>query len=102
MGCGYVNPVDSENSKNRMIFRRFAAPSYRYILNLEIMDHTGSAYVSMFNDDAETLLGMRAEQLNELLLSNKDESDNVFKRALFKEYVFTLRVKVVMNGLYEL
>ena len=65
------------------------------------MDHTGSAYVSMFNEDAESLLGMRAEQLNELLLSNKDECDNVFKRALFKEYIFTLRVKVGMNPVIE-
>lgn len=65
------------------------------------MDHTGSAYVSMFNDDAETLLGMRAEQLNELMLSNKDEYDNVFKKALFKEYILTLRVKVYMKRLIE-
>ena len=55
----------------------------------------------MFNEDAEVLLGMRAEQLNELRLSNKDECDNVFKRALFKEYVFTLRVKVEMKWVGE-
>ena len=97
MECGCVKPVDSRNSRNRLIFRRFAAPSYRYIVNLEIMDHTGSTYVSMFNEDAEVLLGMRAEQLNELMLSNKDECDKVFKRSLFKEYVFTLRVKVEMK-----
>ena len=61
---------------------------------MEIIDHTGSTYVSMFNDDAEALLGIKAGDLNELLNSNKEASEEVFKRPLFKEFIFTLRVKV--------
>ena len=81
-----------------MIPRRFATPQYRYILSMEIIDHTGSTYVSMFNDDAEALLGIKAGELNELLNSNKEASEEVFKRPLFKEYIFTLRVKVRKRG----
>ena len=74
--------------------RSFPNPIYRYILTLEIIDFTDSAYVTVFNEDAEKILGKTAEEMNGLLNTNKDEYDKVFKDALFKEYIFTLRVKV--------
>lgn len=61
---------------------------------MEIIDHTGSTYISMFNDDAEMILGIKANDLNELLNTDKEKSEEVFKQPLFKEYIFTLRVKV--------
>lgn len=48
----------------------------------------------MFNDDAEKLLGISAEELNTLNTTNSAEYEKVFKNPLFKEYIFTLRVKV--------
>lgn len=77
-------------------FRSFPAPAYRYILNLEITDHTDSQFISMFNEDAELLLGISAEELNTLNTTNPEEYQKVFKNALFKEYIFTLRVKVLV------
>lgn len=53
----------------------------------------------MFNDDAEKLLGISAEELNALNTTNPAEYEKVFKNPLFKEYIFTLRVKVIVwNG----
>ena len=46
--------------------RSFPAPAYRYMLNVEIVDYTESRYVSLFNDEAERLLGIKAEELNAL------------------------------------
>ena len=73
-------------------------PTYRYILTLEITDYTDSQYITMFNEDAEKLLGITAGELNNLNTTNQEEYEKVFKRALFKEFVFTLRVKVEQNG----
>lgn len=78
--------------------RTFDAPAYRYILTLEITDFTDSQYITMFNEDAERLLGVSAGELNVLNTTNQEEYEKVFKNALFKEYVFTLRVKVEQNG----
>lgn len=78
--------------------RQVETPNYRYVMNMELMDFTGSTYVSMFNEDAEKLLGMKAVELKALNETNKEEYDNVFKRVLFKEYVFRLRVKVGDEG----
>ena len=74
--------------------RSFPAPAYRYMLNVEIVDYTESRYVSLFNDEAERLLGIKAEELNALQLSNSEAFERVFQSALLKEYVMTLRVKV--------
>lgn len=64
------------------------------MLNVEIVDYTESRYVSLFNDEAERLLGIKAEELNALQLSNSEAFERVFQSALLKEYVMTLRVKV--------
>ena len=77
-----------------MIDRTFDAPAYRYVLSMEITDHTDSQYITLFNEDAEKILGISAEELNNLNMTNQEEYEKVFKRALFKEYIFTLRVKV--------
>ena len=51
--------------RKRATDRTVETPSYRYVLNMELMDFTGSSYVSMFNDDAEKLLGVTAAQLKD-------------------------------------
>lgn len=39
----------------------------RYILSMTLSDHTGKAWVTVFNNDAEPLLkGRTADELNEL------------------------------------
>lgn len=37
---------------------------YRYILNIQIADESGSRYISLFNQEAETLLGISASELH--------------------------------------
>ena len=55
----------------------------------------------MFNDEAERLLGMKAEEINALQLSNSEAYERVFQNALLKEFVMTLRVKVRLRGAGE-
>jgi hypothetical protein len=38
----------------------------RYILNAQVMDFTNSTFVNVFNDQAQDILGMRADELNEV------------------------------------
>jgi len=52
----------------------FPQPLYRYILNLSIMDHTGHIWITAFNDVAEQLLGVPANDLVHL----KDEDEGAF------------------------
>ena len=52
--------------------KAFPAPAYRYMLNLEVVDYTESRYVSMFNDEAERLLG--SAHIGEVQASVWDEA----------------------------
>lgn len=38
----------------------------RYILNAQVMDFTNSTYVNIFNEQAEEILAMRADELNSI------------------------------------
>jgi replication factor A1 len=66
----------------------------RYIMSVVIMDHTGSTWTTCFNDQGKVVLnGRTADEIGELRDSNNALFEAVFKEALFKEYVFRLRVK---------
>ena len=76
-----------------MTFRTIDTPDYRYIFSMEVMDHTGSQYVQLFNNEGEAFFGIEAEEMKALSNTNKSEYEDMFKNRLFKEYIMTLRVK---------
>lgn len=67
--------------------------NYRYILNMSIMDDTGSTWVTAFNDQAEKLLGVTARELFEMRCTEAADYDKVFADCLFKPII----AKVILN-----
>lgn len=66
----------------------------RYIMSVVILDHTGSTWTTCFNDQGKVVLnGRTADEISELRDTNTALFEAAFKEALFKEYVFRLRVK---------
>lgn len=41
----------------------------RYILNAQVMDFTKSSFVNIFNEQAEDIVGMRADELDTIKVS---------------------------------
>ncbi|CAN0442236.1 unnamed protein product, partial [Ectocarpus sp. 12 AP-2014] len=70
----------------------------RYMLNMQISDKTGKAWVTAFNDQAVELLDNRtADELFQMKEEGNDaELEEVFSEACFKTYMLTLRVKTDM------
>lgn len=66
---------------------------HRYILSLQIGDHTGQTWVNAFNETAEQLLGRPAEDMYYLRSSDELQYQQIFKEAMFKQYVFRVRAK---------
>lgn len=66
---------------------------HRYILSLQVADHTGQTWLNAFNETGEQLLGKTAEELYYLRQSDEAAYGNVFKEALFKSYMFRIRAK---------
>lgn len=73
---------------------------WRYVVSMGIADESGSAYVSMYNEDAERLLGMTADELHAKVSEpgavQDDECEvlnTTVDRKLFKQLMFGLRLK---------
>lgn len=71
-------------------------PNYkcRLILSLNLADWTGHQWATAFNDEAEKILGITADELGELQENDNDAYLEKFGDASFKSFIFTLRVKV--------
>ncbi|KAI4367960.1 hypothetical protein MLD38_016581 [Melastoma candidum] len=69
---------------------------YRYILQLQIQDHTGLTWVTAFQETGEEIMGMPAKDLFHLRNdpdSGNDRFRKVVRKVLFTKFVFKLKVK---------
>jgi len=60
---------------------------------MNIVDATGSRWITAFSEDAEKILGMSAQELGELKENDNDAFLQKFGEASFKRFTFTLRAK---------
>lgn len=60
---------------------------------MNIADATGSRWITAFNEDAEKILGMPAQELGELKENDNDAYMQKFGEASFKRFTFSLRAK---------
>jgi replication factor A1 len=78
----------------------FQECAQRYILSCICSDFTGQLTLTLYNEQAEKLLGINANQLSNLLEDNNIlEYEKRFTQVLFKSYVMVVKIKnkVVKN-----
>ena len=72
-------------------------PVRRWIFSGVVEDATSSTWVSFFNEQAEALLGVTADECYHASYNNggfdPDAYDSVFAKVLFKEWIFKCKVK---------
>ncbi|WVR06269.1 hypothetical protein IAU60_003299 [Kwoniella sp. DSM 27419] len=74
--------------------KKWPKPIHRYILSMNVMDHTGSFWITAFNETAEQVMGVSANDLMAL----KDEGDGTsfnsyFQKATGKTFSFQMMAK---------
>lgn len=74
--------------------REFPNHKWRMILQGNLADFSGQQWVTSFQESAEALLDIKADELGELRSNDEVKFDQVFQKCLFKEYIFKLRSKV--------
>ncbi|KQK22912.1 hypothetical protein BRADI_1g70030v3 [Brachypodium distachyon] len=78
--------------------REFTECDYRYLLQLQIQDHSGTTWVTAFQESGQDLLGCSAQDLNRF----KEEEDPRFAetmlQCLFQEYLLRLKIKEETYG----
>ena len=79
----------------RLFVTKLTSPlSSRYILPCTIADSTGSRMITLFNDQAQEMIGHSADELYEMAEGgDSDKVGKIFKEAVFKSYLWTLKVK---------
>ncbi|ESQ50436.1 hypothetical protein EUTSA_v10001929mg [Eutrema salsugineum] len=68
---------------------------YRYLLQVQIQDHTGLAWVTAFQESGEEIMGCPAKQLYSLKyeLQNDEEFAEIVRNRLFHQYMLKLKIK---------
>ncbi|EME81073.1 uncharacterized protein MYCFIDRAFT_29007 [Pseudocercospora fijiensis CIRAD86] len=90
-----VTEVDNGSWRCEKCEKNWDAPKYRYIMSVNVSDHTGQLWLSCFDDVGQAMLGMPA---NELMVA-KEEGDekrvtDAFADANCKSFVFKCRCKM--------
>ncbi|XP_040583341.1 replication protein A 70 kDa DNA-binding subunit [Lepeophtheirus salmonis] len=67
--------------------------NWRIILNLLIVDSTDSQWVNCFQESAESILGVSAQDLGHSFQHDEEKYNQIFKEANFKTYNFRIRCK---------
>lgn len=79
-------------------------PNYRYIANATLVDWSGQEYVTLFDAEAQQVLGghtaneiqkmvVAASAAGESAAALPPTAEGIFEEALFKEYLFTTKAK---------
>ncbi|KAJ8773977.1 hypothetical protein K2173_009408 [Erythroxylum novogranatense] len=71
------------------------ACDYRYILQIQIQDHTGITWVTAFQECGEEIMGVSAKDLHCMKFEKQDDESfsKIIRQVLFTRYFFKLKVK---------
>lgn len=71
----------------------FPAPDYRYLIQMTINDHTGSLWLSGFNEVGQIILSMNANQLQQTQNEDEAEYKKIITEASAKTYDLVFRAR---------
>lgn len=67
---------------------------YRYLLSAQLADSTGNQWVTLFQESAESLLGITSTDLGKIMEEDKDEYGDIFQKQMFKLFEIRARAKM--------
>lgn len=80
--------------------QEFEECDYRYLLQAQILDHTGLTWVTAFQEAGEEIMGCSAKELYLLKYEQDDDErfGDIIKSRLFNQFVFRLKIKEELYG----
>ncbi|KXJ91043.1 replication factor-a protein 1 [Microdochium bolleyi] len=75
-----------------------ARPEYRYIMSVNVNDHTGQMWLSCFDEVGRVVLGMSADELTELKENDEAAFAAAFEKANCSKFSFRCRAKMDTYG----
>lgn len=94
-GCNKkVVEIDPGQWRCEKCDKSWEKPVYRYVLSVNVSDHTGQMWLSCFDDSARVVMGMSADELTEA----KESDDRLFVEKMAdancRSWVFRARAKM--------
>lgn len=74
--------------------KTFDRPEYRYVLSVNVSDHTGQLWISSFDDVGRLIMGMTADELTEHKENNEKLYQEKIQEANCKTWIFACRAKM--------
>ncbi|KAL2259299.1 hypothetical protein VTK26DRAFT_7066 [Humicola hyalothermophila] len=69
-------------------------PRHRYILSVNITDHTGHLWVTCFDEAGQTILGRTADEVAEMQNEGEARLHSAFQPGLCRKFTFRVRAKM--------
>ena len=69
-------------------------PEHRYIMSVNVSDHTGQLWLSCFDDVGRLIMGLSADQLNDMRENDEKAHGDAFQEANCKTWIFKCRAKM--------
>ncbi|KAJ1253722.1 hypothetical protein BS78_04G294900 [Paspalum vaginatum] len=93
-----VTKSDSGNWLCDKCNQEFPECDYRYILQMQIQDHTGTTYATAFQECGQELLGCSARELYMFKENEDPRFTDVLLQCLYQDYLLRLKVKEETYG----
>jgi len=69
-------------------------PEYRYIMSVNVSDHTGQLWLSCFDETGRTIMGMSADELMEIQEVDEKRLSDIFSQAHCKTWIWKCKAKM--------
>jgi replication factor A1 len=74
--------------------KSYPKPQYRYIMSVNVSDHTGQLWLSCFDETGRSLMGMSADDLMEIRETDEKRLSDVFSDANCRTWNFKCKAKM--------
>ncbi|KAG4093893.1 replication factor-a protein [Neocallimastix lanati (nom. inval.)] len=93
-GCNKKVSEEEDGWRCEKCSKTYPQPDYRYILNIDVLDHTGNQWLTCFNEVSEKLIGHKAQELKEIKDRDETEFNRIIEGVILHKYDFNIRAKV--------
>lgn len=94
-GCNKkVTELDPGQWRCERCDKTYPHPEYRYIMLVNVSDHTGQLWLSCFDEVGRLIMGITADQLMDIRHNDEKAADKIFQDANCRTWDFRCKAKI--------
>ena len=87
-----VIEIEGEGWRCEKCEKTWPKPEYRYIMTINVADHTAQMWLNCFDETGRTIFGISADQLMEL--KENDADTNIYQDTIGQAWIFKCRARM--------